>query len=399
MSLFGVLFVIGLLPLGYFLLVAWSSGESFAMLAIYLAVGLTVVFFGALFLAIGALFLLPKRKAPSSAEKPGEKGLPPVKPSGDPERTFKNTVHTISRVIGLGTLALLALVGIGALVIGAWPISVIVAVLAVFALPLVVIVPRVLRDAAVVVPQTEVWIVFLLGKFRRVLRPGPRILIPWLEQVVAHESMRWRQEDIVANKTTTKDKISVDVPGVLLWKPDDKHPELPFLMVENIDETLRRTGEASLKQIASVSTTEELVEAAPTTIERLNSIMMEQVQAFGVQFALRISDTIFSPELQVAISTEKRAHYEASAKKIRADADTYVMQQLKAAVKAQFPHASEEWLGAAALQLKALDTIQSSTQGTGAVSLFSLGELLTRKMPAYQPSEGEAAPQPGGQST
>jgi len=377
------------------------------------------VLLGEVFLGVGSAFLAfmtslaistSRRRARAPQQQP-EMVAPASALASDPEMDWKNLVFSVSRVVGTVILGLITVLGLAiAYLTGLWLSAILgVATSSLFAYPLVMVLPRALRDAAITVPQQEVWIVFRLGKFVGVRRPGPGLIFPWLDRVVKRQDMRWKTMDIVANKTPTKDKISVDVPGNLRWITDNEHPEWSFLHVQDLETSLSSTAAVALRQIASTSTIEELLEAADPTVRRLNQIMMDLIKTWGVRFLLTISDTILSPELEEAISAEKRATYQASAKKtlaeaeaaakrIRADADGYVMKQLRAAVETNFPGASEEWYGEAALQLKALDTIQATGQAGGAITVLPFGDLLSRKMPAFKPSQGEAAPKEGGET-
>lgn len=72
-----------------------------------------------------------------------------------------------------------------------------------------VFVVAVLLSASVrIVPQQDVWVIELFGKYRRMLNPGLNFIIPFIEQVAHKQSMRVRQLQ-VGVETKTSDNVFV----------------------------------------------------------------------------------------------------------------------------------------------------------------------------------------------
>ncbi len=57
-----------------------------------------------------------------------------------------------------------------------------------------------------------------LGKYDRELRPGLSLVIPGMERVVSHESLKERVLDIPPQQCITRDNVSIEVDAVVYWQ-------------------------------------------------------------------------------------------------------------------------------------------------------------------------------------
>ena len=57
-----------------------------------------------------------------------------------------------------------------------------------------------------------------LGKFNREMQPGLSYLLPGVERVVSHESLKERVLDIPSQQCITKDNVSIEVDAVVYWQ-------------------------------------------------------------------------------------------------------------------------------------------------------------------------------------
>ncbi len=85
--------------------------------------------------------------------------------------------------------------------------------IAAIAIALVVIV--ILAKTAVVVPQQNAFVVEYLGKYKRTLRAGFHILVPFVERVAYKHSLKEHAFDIDEQICITRDNVQVGVDGVI----------------------------------------------------------------------------------------------------------------------------------------------------------------------------------------
>jgi len=57
-----------------------------------------------------------------------------------------------------------------------------------------------------------------LGKFNREMQPGLSMILPGIERVVSHESLKERVLDIPPQQCITKDNVSIEVDAVVYWQ-------------------------------------------------------------------------------------------------------------------------------------------------------------------------------------
>ena len=75
-----------------------------------------------------------------------------------------------------------------------------------------------------------------LGKYNREMQPGLSILLPGVERVVSHESLKERVLDIPSQQCITKDNVSIEVDAVVYWQLL-KH-EQGYYAVENLSSAM-----------------------------------------------------------------------------------------------------------------------------------------------------------------
>ena len=83
-----------------------------------------------------------------------------------------------------------------------------------------------------IIPQQEAWVVQRLGKFNRILGPGPNWTIPFVDNVIHRHSLKEEAIDVPEQTAITQDNVSVIVDGIVYVRIDDpfkasygvKHP-------------------------------------------------------------------------------------------------------------------------------------------------------------------------------
>jgi regulator of protease activity HflC (stomatin/prohibitin superfamily) len=82
----------------------------------------------------------------------------------------------------------------------------------------VVLVFMVIAKTAIVVPQQSAYVVEYLGKYRKTIKAGFHILIPFVERVAYKHNLKESAVDIQEQVCITRDNVQVGVDGVLYLK-------------------------------------------------------------------------------------------------------------------------------------------------------------------------------------
>ena len=72
-----------------------------------------------------------------------------------------------------------------------------------------------------IVPQQSAWVVERLGKFDRVLTPGLKFLIPFIERVAYRHSLKEVPLDVPSQVCITKDNTQLHIDGILFFQVTD----------------------------------------------------------------------------------------------------------------------------------------------------------------------------------
>ena len=73
------------------------------------------------------------------------------------------------------------------------------------------------------VPQQEVWVIERMGKFHRTAEAGIQIVIPLLEQIAYHQSLKEMAMDVPSQSGITSDNVTLSIDGVLYIKVIDPY--------------------------------------------------------------------------------------------------------------------------------------------------------------------------------
>ena len=86
-------------------------------------------------------------------------------------------------------------------------------------IPLVLVMVGALGVSSVkVTSSSRSMLVERLGKYNRQLKPGLSLVLPGIEKVVSHESLKERVLDIPPQQCITRDNVSIEVDAVVYWQ-------------------------------------------------------------------------------------------------------------------------------------------------------------------------------------
>jgi regulator of protease activity HflC (stomatin/prohibitin superfamily) len=115
----------------------------------------------------------------------------------------------------------------------------------VWILPVVILV-LLLFSSITVIREYERAVVFLLGRFQRVMGPGLFLLVPVLQQMVKVD-LRTRVLDVPPQDIISKDNVSVQVSAVVYYRIVD--PAHAIIQVQRYDEATSQLAQTTLRSI------------------------------------------------------------------------------------------------------------------------------------------------------
>ncbi|MBV8621322.1 MAG: paraslipin [Curvibacter sp.] len=90
-----------------------------------------------------------------------------------------------------------------------------------FALVIAVIVVIFIARSVKIVPQQHAWVVERLGRYHNTLTPGPKLLIPFIDNVAYRHSLKEIPLDVPSQVCITRDNTQLQVDGILYFQVTD----------------------------------------------------------------------------------------------------------------------------------------------------------------------------------
>ena len=230
-----------------------------------------------------------------------------------------------------------------------------------------------------VLQEYERGVVFRLGRFAGVKQAGLTWIIPGVDRLVKI-SLREIVMDVPPQEVITRDNVSVKVNAVIYFRV--LHAEKAVISVENYLYGTSQLSQTTLRSVCGQAELDELLAEREQLNRRLQEIIDQQTDPWGVKVrAVELKGIDLPEEMRRAMAKQAEAEREKRAKLIHAEGEFAASQQLAAAanIMSQEP---------AALQLRYLQTLTEIATEKNSTILFPLPMDLLR--PLYLASERAA---------
>ncbi|HEU5126727.1 MAG TPA: SPFH domain-containing protein [Glycomyces sp.] len=156
------------------------------------------------------------------------------------------------------------------------PIGLFLLVVAVF---LIIVLARSIK----IVPQQWNYIIERLGRYRRTLEPGPRLLVPFIDSVRAKVDLRERVVNFPPQPVITEDNLGVQIDTVLYYIITQ-----PTAAVYNIDDYLAGVEQLTTTTLRNVVGAMDL-ERTLTSREEINSRLATELDKATDKWGLKVT--------------------------------------------------------------------------------------------------------------
>ena len=205
--------------------------------------------------------------------------------------------------------------------------------------------------------------VFRLGRFSSVKRPGLKFIIPVVDQM-KKISMRTVAMDVPPQDIITRDNVSMKVNAVLYFRV--VHPDKALIEVENYLYATSQLAQTSLRSVLGQVELDELLSHRDKINRNLQEILDRQTDPWGVKISnVEIKHVDLPVEMQRAMARQAEAERERRAKVIHAEGELQASESLAGAAK----KISSE---SGALQLRFLQTLTEIATEKNSTILFPL---------------------------
>src|SRR3970282_2722329 len=128
--------------------------------------------------------------------------------------------------------------------------------------------------------EYERGVVFLLGRFQRVMGPGLIVVIPGIQQMVRVD-LRIVVFDVPPQDVITRDNVSVKVNAVVYFRVVD--PQLAIIQVANFIEATSQLAHTTLRSVLGKHELDELLAERERLNLDVHAVLDAQTDAWGIK--------------------------------------------------------------------------------------------------------------------
>ena len=202
--------------------------------------------------------------------------------------------------------------------------------------------------AVKIVAEYERGVIFRLGRLVGARGPGLFVLIPIIDRMVLMD-LRTVTMDVPSQECITRDNVTVKVNAVIYFRV--VNPEDAVVRVLDHFRATSQIAQTTLRSVLGQSDLDELLSSREAINARLQTIIDEQTEPWGVKVStVEVKDVELPQGMQRAMARQAEAERERRAKIINADGELQASARLAEAghIMAQEP---------ATLQLRFLQTL------------------------------------------
>jgi len=214
-----------------------------------------------------------------------------------------------------------------------------------------------------IVPEYQRLVVFFLGRFQGVKKPGLRIVVPGIQQAVRVD-LRVITMDVPSQDVISRDNVTVRVNAVLYFRVVD--PEKAIIQVEHYYNATSQLAQTTLRSVLGQHELDEMLSEREKMNADLQEIIDKQSDAWGIKVTnVEIKHVDLNENIVCAIAKQAEAERERRAKVIHAEGEFQASEKLLAAanVISENPQA---------LQLRYLQTLNDISNENATTVVFPL---------------------------
>lgn len=180
--------------------------------------------------------------------------------------------------------------------------------------------------AVKIVKQWERGVVLRFGRYAGTRSPGLNLIIPYIDRMIKVDT---RVETMVVEpqEVITNDNVTVQVDAVVYFQV--VNPEDAVMKVMNYEMATTQISLTTLRSVLGQSELDELLAHRDRINERLQQIIDEHTEPWGVQVtAVEVKDVVLPENLQRAMARQAEAERERRAKIVHAQGEHQAATEL-----------------------------------------------------------------------
>ncbi len=219
-----------------------------------------------------------------------------------------------------------------------------------------------------VLKQYERGVVFFLGRFADVRKPGLTLIFVPIQQMV-RVSLRIVTMQIPSQKIITRDNVSIDIAAVAYYHVTD--PEKAVIAIENVYNAINQISQTTVRNVVGRFSLDQLLSDTAGINEQIKNVIDLHTEPWGAQVtAVEIKDIVLPDNMQRAMAREAEAERERRAKIVAAEGEYQAAVKLGEAADIISQHP-------VALQLRTLQTMAEISVEKNSTIIFPAQFMTT----------------------
>ncbi len=170
-----------------------------------------------------------------------------------------------------------------------------------------------------IIKQWEAAVVFRLGTYRGVLKPGIRIVIPFIDRMVRWD-LRLLINDVPGQSVVTQDNISLTIDAVVFYRVRD--PGDAVNKVTNARASIGMAAMGALRDVFGSVPLDKILQEREAVAEKIRVNLDDATDPWGIDVRhVELTDLQLPHDLTRAMAKEAEADREARARVIKASAE------------------------------------------------------------------------------
>ncbi len=181
------------------------------------------------------------------------------------------------------------------------------------------------------VNQYERGVMFTMGRFSGIKKPGWRIRVP-VFQIMEKVDMRTKAVDVPQQQAITKDNISVGVNAVIYYKVNDAAKAI--LNVEDFYYAISQLAQTTMRNVVGEVELDELLAGRERVSERIREIVDKASDEWGIRVEnVELKDVILPEDMERTIAKQAEAEREKRAVIIKAEGEKIAAKNMAEAAE------------------------------------------------------------------
>ncbi|HUP97531.1 MAG TPA: paraslipin, partial [Usitatibacter sp.] len=163
-----------------------------------------------------------------------------------------------------------------------------------------------------IVPQQNAWVVERLGKFSRILEPGPNLIVPFFDRVAYRHSLKEVPLDVPEQICITRDNTQLTVDGIIYFQVID--PRLASYGSSDYIQAVTQLAQTALRSVIGKMELDKTFESRDEINHTVVQVLDEAGRTWGIKVLRYEIKSLTPPEsilrsmqAQITAEREKRA--------------------------------------------------------------------------------------------